>query len=316
MNSTKVFKDCSNLPHPPARIAGKKEGSLHVVIFFGVSCMGKTTFSKLLSQGCRDSNSQYLWTSFDSCGEPILEEYKKNHPECTDPEAVFIACWGDILERFHKDIFHTISHELKPGKNVVVIDDAKLDPKVLAKLSMRDLSPNFNSELIAVYPKSDKWAVSTSLELPFSFQLISNLCYRVLNRKGHGTVNYRAEKCIQLVLSFCILYKGVDDFEEHFQKEAKFTRMIPLYFHQEVPTERFSPLILGELRDLVKSSLLALRAPFESPMVNGLEEFIALANFLQNKSKIDQLQGFFSFGDKKVWESIINDILNRQSSTN
>ena len=105
----------------------------------------------------------------------------------------------------------TVSNQLAPGNNLFIVDDAKIDPTVLLKLSSTTLRPDYAINLIAVYPETKIWHISDSLLVPFSFQLIANLCHRVLARGQHGTMNYPGPKKIQIVLSFCLLYKGVTD---------------------------------------------------------------------------------------------------------
>ena len=113
-----VFKDCSNLVRPipqtpsPSKPVLQNVGSVNVVIFYGVSCMGKTTFSRLLEEKARSKNSNYLWTSFDKHGSSILKRHEEEHPEITNSEDRFFAVWGEILNKFNSSIVETIESQI------------------------------------------------------------------------------------------------------------------------------------------------------------------------------------------------------------
>ena len=239
--------------------------------------MGKTTFSKFLEEKAIEKNSNYLWTSFDKHGSSILKRHEIEHPEVTNPEDRFFAVWGEIIQKFNNSIIETIKSQVRPGTNTFMVDDAKISTEVLSEISKKSLRPEFEINILGIYPDSLPWQVSKEIILPFSFQLIANVCYRVLNRKMHDTVNYTPEKNLQIILSFCILYKGVADIPSHFKKEATFKKMIPLSFHIENHEIDESKGDVKELKELIANVICALKTPFESPMVNGIDELTSLA---------------------------------------
>ena len=140
--------------------------------------------------------------------------------------------------------------------------------------------------------------------LPFSFQFIANVCYRVLNRKEHDTVNYSPQKNLQIVLSFCILYKGVANIPAHFKQEANYKKMIPLSFHIEKSEIDESKGEIKELKELIASVLCALKAPFESPMVNGVDQLTALVQFFEDDKKVELVSEIFGYGDSNSWDKV------------
>ena len=166
----------------------------------------------------------------------MLKKFREDNPEITDNEEIFFSNWAKIAALFKDQIFEDISKS-KPGKNVLFIDDGKIDPTILKKLESPELLSTHSVKLLAIYPENDStFQVAEDYTIPFSPQLILNLCYRCLNREAHETMDYIPEKLLQIVISFTILYKNVTSFESHFLSEAKFTEMMKVPFHQEIDT--------------------------------------------------------------------------------
>lgn len=305
-----VFRDCSNIPTPTSSLASiKPKGSATIIIFYGVSSMGKTTFSNLLHQKAKSAKMNYFRASFDQAGEKIISTYKAEHPEETNAEDIFISCWSSITANFHSNIIDTVQNQLTPGSNLFIVDDAKIDPSVLAKLSSSALRPDFEINLIAVYPETENWQITEDLLVPFSFQFIANLCMRVLARGEHGTMNYGGAKKLQIVLSFCLLYKGVEDIKTYFQKEAKFESMVAVPFHQEVTGGEEEEEAVLELKGMVVDAILKIKGLFESPMVNGVEEFEKIVNFFEDKEKVEKIGGILSYGGDEDWERLATKLV-------
>jgi hypothetical protein len=209
----------------------QSNNELLIILFYGVSCMGKTTFSNMMQQEALKKQINFKKVSLDAIGGPVLKKFKEDNPEITDNEEIFFGCWAKIAALFKDQIFEEISKS-KPGKNVLFIDDGKIDPTILKKLESPDLLSTHSVKLLAIYPEhSANFEVEEDYTIPFSPQLILNLCLRCLTREAHETMDYIPEKLLQIVISFTILYKNVTSFQSHFLSEAKFTEMLEVPFH-------------------------------------------------------------------------------------
>jgi len=114
----------------------------------------------------------------------------------TDNEEIFFNCWAKIAALFQDQIFEEIS-KCRPGKNIIFIDDGKIDPTVLKKLESPDLISTHSVKMLAIYPEhSHSFIVGPEYTIPFSPQLILNLCVRSLTREAHETMDYIPEKLL------------------------------------------------------------------------------------------------------------------------
>lgn len=207
------------------------ENELLVILFYGVSCMGKTTFAKMMQNEAQKKQINFKKVSLDVIGGPVMKKFKEDNPSITDNEEVFFNCWAKIAALFKDSIFEEIS-KCKPGKNIIFIDDGKLDPTVLKQLESPDLLNTHAVKLLAIYPENtENFEIDTETSIPFSPQLILNLCQRCLAREVHETMDYIPEKLLQIVISFTILYSNVTSYETHFVNDAKFTEMLEVPFH-------------------------------------------------------------------------------------
>lgn len=311
-NMQKVnFTNNKNLQH---------ENELLVVLFYGVSCMGKTTFAKMVQQEAQKKQINFKKVSLDAIGGPVLKKFKEDNPDITDNEEVFFNCWAKIAALFKDQIFEEIS-KCKPGKNLLFIDDGKLEPTILQKLESPDLLSTHNVKLLAIYPKKHThFEVNNETFIPFSPQLILNLCIRCLTREAHETMDYIPEKLLQIVISFTILYSNVDCFKSHFLTEAKFTEMLEIPFHQEkhIHHEDEEKTVLcdngkkhfDEFQLIMKNVYENIKAPFESLKTAEIKHLTELKEFLADEYKIGTLKNLINYAGKGDWISACEKILN------
>ena len=89
--------------------------------------------------------------------------------------------------------------------------------------------------------------------------------------------------------------------------------MIPLSFHIEKPEIDENEGEVKELKELIGSVICALKAPFESPMVHGVDQLTALAQFLGDKKKIEMVEDIFSYGDRNSWKKVSEMVIDYTS---
>jgi hypothetical protein len=283
--------------------------------------MGKTTFAKLMQQEAQKKQINFKKVSLDALGGPVLKKFKLDNPQVTDNEEVFFGCWAEIAALFKDQIFEEIS-KCKPGKSVLFIDDGKIDPTILKRLESPDLLSTHRVKLLAIYPENSKnFEIDSENIIPFSPQLILNLCVRSLSREAHETMDYIPEKLLQIVLSFTLLYKNVNSFETHFLSEAKFTEMLEVPFHQETAetnentdflTEK-GLQVYEEFKAIMRNVFLNIKAPFESLKTAEVKFLTQLKDLLLDESKIASLKPLVNYGGKNEWVSACEKILSHFS---
>lgn len=305
----------------PACKSSQQHNELLVVLFYGVSCMGKTTFSNMMRQEASKKQINFKKISFDEVGGPILKKFREDNPEITDNEEIFFGCWTEIAALFKDKILEGVS-KTDPGKNILFIDDGKIDPSVLQKIQSQELQNSHSVKMLAIYPKhSANFQISPDYSVPFSPQLILNLCRRCLTREVHDTMDYNAEKLLQIVISFTILYKNVTCFKNHFLSEAKFTEMLEVPFHQELLANKNSnqkieeiltlegQTVFSEFQSIMRNVYLNIKAPFESLKTAETKYLTQLKNFIEDESKISSLDNLLNFGGKGDWMQACENIL-------
>lgn len=285
------------------------ENKLTIMVFYGVSCLGKTTFTRNFVNYCKTRGIGIECISRDLIATSIIGEYKTNHPDVTDKEKIWFDNCEEITALFHKKILNLIK-TCGEGKHALVIDDGRINPNLLKAISDETLLPSHEVEILAVYPKnSQKYEIAPERNLPFSSVLLLNLCHRGLNRESHGTMNYRDDKTLQIILSFTLLYEGTDDFVNTFKDEAKYSRMIEVPFLAQHEFEgRRNESILEEFDELLRKAYQSIKAPFEYLKESDPIALCNLARFLRDEEKIQEFSGYLSFAEKGEWLKIYNQV--------
>lgn len=282
-------------------------GSVLIVAFYGVSCMGKSELVTFIREKARHENINVVDISKDSVARPLMDVFHIQNPSVPFTD-IFMTIYGQIEQAFNNEIFKALDN-LHPGKNIVVIDDAWANAKIMATISNPEVAPNFNKRVICVYPKISQNHYHQ--DLPFSLQFVLNICHRVLDRKSHETMVYDDIKKVQIVLSFCKLYNGIGDIPTRFQEESTAHEFCPVEFHQESSHE--SHEMPESVKDLYHQTALCfekLGAPFETPFVQGKEEVEKLVELIK-QLEVDcstTLQPYLNFGRKSEWEKWYNRI--------
>lgn len=283
-----------------------KDNKLIIVVFYGVSCLGKTTFTRMIREHCGKNRITMKCTSIDIVATPVIKKYKEEHPEVTDREKIWFDNCQEITALFHQRILELVKSSAK-GRNLLVIDEARIDANLLKKISTPGLIESHSVEVIALYPKnSEKFEFSSNRFIPFSSTLMLNLCHRSLNRDGHETMNYSDAKTLQIVLSFTLLYEGTQDFVTSFKKEARYSRMIEVPFLSDASQQLKNPHVFEKFVDLLEKAYQSIKAPFEYLKESDPTDLENLAGFLRSEENIKELGGYLSYGDKREWLGIFD----------
>lgn len=307
---TTTISTLTNPPCPQKLQKPSQEDKLIILVFYGVACLGKTTFTKMIKSYCKTHNIRINCISRDQIATPIIGKYKEDNPNVTDKEKIWFDNCGEITALFHEEILELIK-STKKGSNLLVIDDGRIDPNLLKSISNSQLLPSHDVEIIAVYPKnSEKFEISEGRFVPFSKILMLNLCYRSLMREAHETMNYKDDKTLQIVLSFTMLYEGTEDFVTNFKNEATYSRMIqvPFITESEFKGNGRENEIFEEFEILLKRAYLSIKAPFEYLKESDPTDLDNLALFLRNEEKMKELEGLLSYGQKDRWIEIFDGV--------
>lgn len=300
-----VFQSVENLPKPEAR-AGEKSAKHSVLIlaFYGVSCMGKTELVRFLRERARVDELTIFDVSKDHVARPLMDAYAQLHPQERFQD-IYMRIY-DQVEKTFCDAALTAMQSLRPGKNILILDDAWANAALIKQLLQPGLAPGHEKRTVCVYPK-----VSQSNfhgEVPFSLQFILNVCHRVVHRTDHETMVYDDVKKVQIVLSFIKLYTGVKSIPEKFQTDFSTQDFFPLEFHQESPVHHASheaPEFVRRIYAQLELCMERLGAPFETPFVQGKPEVEKLVELIQQIGAADEASGlspFINFGRKSEWE--------------
>lgn len=282
----------------------ERENEVTVIAFYGTSCMGKSELVHFIREKADQDGTFVQDVSKDTVARPMMDAYHKDHPELPF-EDVYMTIYGQVVQKFTEDSFRAL-RSLKPGRNVVFLDDAWANEKLLERIATEDVTPGYRKKIICVYPK-----VSEKLNygnLPFSLQFIVNLLYRVVVRKEHQTLVYDDVKKIQIVISFLKLYSNIRSIPEKFKDELPIDEFYSLEFHQEsdiMHDDERMPENLREVFKQIETCFEKMGAPFESPLVTGKEEFEKLNELIGNLVECQAhhtLTSFINYGRKSEWE--------------
>lgn len=277
-----------------------------VLAFYGTSCMGKSELVRFIKERSAEDRVHVQDISKDVVAKPLMDAYHQANPDVLY-ENVYMTILTDILETYCTETFRALSN-LKPGKNIVVLDDAWADSKLVQKILDENVSPGYSKKVICVYPKVSKKRMY--MDLPFSLQFIVNLIYRVIGRKEHETMVYEDIKKVQIVLSFLKLYSGIQDIPSKFSDELPANIYTPLEFHQEDDeplVESELPVEISMIFQQVSKCFNTMGAPFESPFVTGKDNFAVLTGMMaklideQAHARLPRYINYARLSEWRIW---------------
>lgn len=292
--------------------------SILVLAFYGVSCMGKSELVAYLRERSRVDKISLTDISKDAVAKPLMDAYHRENPDLPYKD-IYMTIHDQIVAAFEEEV-RTSMAKIETGRHIFILDDAWASTKLIDQIMKpTETNENVKKHLLYVYPKVSP--DQRHQNIPFSLQLISNLCFRVISRKSHETMVYDDIKKVQIVLSFILLYAGTLDIPAKFQSVSPKGEFVPIEFHQEVlrHESKFSPAWekIQKIYDQTALCLESLGTPFETPFVNGLSEITVLVEMLHsltdsesssdlmNSSKREvssEMAQFINYGRKSEWD--------------
>jgi len=238
----------------------KKDNYVLVIAFYALSSIGKTHFIELLMNQAEKSGINSFVVSSDECSKIQLQKLRSiKANQNLSEEVMFKKCKSGSKKLFFDQIFACIG-KLKPGNNILILDkvmNSGVDINIIAD----SIPMEYAYEFAAIFPKTTNIGFKYgSKKVPFSASLITNICFRSLNRKEHPVIIGTDERKLLITLSFVKLYENIKDMRRDKGKEAEYEYMFDVPFTPEVPEK----LIPVELLDLLEDTLSRITKPFGS----------------------------------------------------
>jgi hypothetical protein len=299
-----VFQSVENIPKPESRAEKPVKNSVIILAFYGVSCMGKTELVLFLRERARHDEITIFDISKDHVARPLMDAFAKQNPEVRFQD-IYMMIY-DNVEKAFCDAATCAMENLRPGKNILILDDAWANSKLIKQLNQPTVAVNYEKRTMCVFPKVSQ--TNFHGDIPFSLQFILNVCHRVVHRTDHETMVYDDVKKVQIVLSFIKLYTGVKSIPDKFQSDFNAQDFFPLEFHQESEvhhTSEDAPEFVRRIYGQLELCIERLGAPFETPFVQGKPEVEKLVELIQQIDTTDESSGispFINFGRKAEWE--------------
>ena len=227
---------------------------------------------------------------------------------------------GDqVNQHFFEDAI-SLFENLRPRRNLVILDDAWAFEKLLWKIDSPKTAPGYAKRTICIYPRVPNDHKFDSY--PFSLQLIANLLYRAVARKEHETLVYDDFKKIQVVISFVKLFSNITSIPDHFRSRLPINEFHALEFHQEDEDSLDGnklPPIIREIFQQIQICLEEMGPPLESPLVTGKSTFVKLAslvNTLVDGQALLYMDRVINYGRKAEWVKWFDSILSPPMPSN
>ena len=282
-----------------------EENELVIIVFYGTIAMGKSTFKKKMEKKAEEKEYSFHTLSKDDCCVRVIKEYVQTHPEKEGSEELFIETMEDSAELFDKEIKRIIEKDIKPGKSIFLIDHGRMDSYQLKYLSQKNLKSGFDVKLIAIYPENpEPFYYTQDKFVPFSAQLIANICDRVVKRMFHETIVYVSKRRVHLALSYIMTYEGIRDFEESFKNDARWEKMIPIPFHKEKKAKCYE---LDHLVEKIRYTMSHTEI-FDYQKSQKNDKAQELVNLLNDENFYNKLGNFIEFASEEQWNGKIDEI--------
>lgn len=211
-----------------------RKNVLSVIVFYGLSCIGKTHFSEFFNKICTERGIQFYSVSSDESSRQAMDAYLKANPQ-HDEETAFTKSKKQGITIFNNNIKKVIK-ELESGPALLFLDKVMHGGRFLKGFKKSFPSSTHEIRMIAVYPWTDsRFIVNKGFNVPFSASLILNVCHRMLNRDAHETVSGSIKKKLFLALSFVMLYKNIRSIEKLKSKDCDYHSFHTLNFGVGVP---------------------------------------------------------------------------------
>ena len=292
-----------------------EKNQLLILVFFGGLSIGKTTFHKKLRSCAKEAGINYLNLSNDTVSLWGLEQYRIENPGQYTEEELYAKAIGNIAILFEKELKRIIKQDLKPGKNLLLIDHAKLEHHILEYLSSSKIRVDYKVDLVGVHPKNNGHiTIHRNMDesskkvtnIPFSNQLVLNMVSRTLKRKEHETMVYEDSKKLHVVFSFLLLFEGIQDLNQFYKHKYNWSKIISMDFYTHKDEDLNNSYQLSIVYNQINKCLQTINI-FEHPFKSGKNEILKLIRLIEEENK--QINKYFSYASENSWNQTINNIL-------
>ena len=303
-----------------SQLISQTTNELLIIVFFGGIGMGKTTFTNFLKSKPGIKEINFLSVSSDIIAKEAMQNYKNQNPGDYSTEVLFIKALGLTQRMFEERIDILLKNELKEGKNIFVIDHARLEDHILAKIDKEDLIPGFSSNIIGI-SSDDPAEIILKIDTnnkkekiyPFSYQMLLNKLWRIYKRKNHETIVYSHQKNFHLIFSFIKIYEGMKSPKLYYIKKFNWKKFLEIEFYKKIEISEKNRKILKPLFKLF-DEFINVVVPFEHPFVSGRDLADQILNFLEDKEMDGVFEECLGFGSDENWNRIANEIFETFSS--
>jgi len=260
----------------------KSGKNLTWVVFYGLSALGKTHFLKTFFEICAAEQVHCQIVSSDDSSKAAMDAEMEKDPTLTRKSS-YDKTRKESTIIFEKSIQKAVE-ELKDGYNIIVLD------KVINSTEfLKNINSQFNvtcpTRLVALIPWSPHaFNYSESGLVPFSDLLLINICYRILKRTHHQTVEGPDAKKLKIALSFVKLYDDLIH-PSHKQGEEVVEKFYEIPFHEE--KGEGGKMLPTRLVEVLKRTLSELKAFQEDNSV--CQELVDVLNDAEIKKLAEPL---------------------------
>lgn len=280
----------------PAKLNSKNE--IFYIVFYGLSCIGKTYFFDYFQKKCLENSINSIIVSSDECADRAIKIYQEKNPDASYDEA-FQKTRKLTNKIFDEEILN-FTKNLNPGKTMILLDKVMHGKRFLSSIQKNFPTPTHEVKIFALYPQDyEQFKISQRLSIPFSASLILNLCHRTISREDHLTVSGTEIDKIHLTLSFCLLYRNIQNMENAKRRDATFESFHEVSFHPFVEEEKLPEEYVEVLRNVMKK----IKA-----FNDGKEDCQEIVDILKDEEKFSELEEFLGFGDAEQWDKVISKI--------
>lgn len=288
-------------------LAPADKNSVLVISFYGISCMGKSELVRMIVERAKADGIHTQKVCKDAVSKVLVDDFAKANPE-VPYENIFMTIFPEIRQAFADGVFACVDN-LKPGCNIILVDDAIPDSAILQRLVSNSTAPNYHKKLMSLFPKVP---IHKRLpDSPFSNQFILDMCFRAVERTEHETMIYDDAKKVQVILSFIRLFQGTPEIPQKYQLDTKIHEFVPLEFHQEPERDdEEMPELIHKTYKQIHKCFESLGPVFETPFVTGREEVARLVLLILEiqKSENTDSRSFLRYGKKEDWLQFYSNV--------
>lgn len=295
-------KRLKKLQHAEEMMESLENNEIIFMIFYGLTCLGKTHMSAKIEKLCQDSGIHFSKVTSDKCYQTTMNELAQEHPDW-DHQKLYEKSRKKAQILFETTLMDLVK-QAQPGKNFIFLDKVRHSDKFLKKMKKKYKKQGFRSKIVAVYPECESFTQfgTKKKNVPFSLSLILNICDRIIKRKNHETVTGDPVSKVFIAMSFVLLYKNVKSIPAVKKNDADFYSFFGMPFVEDVDENEYPEHVVECLKNTLNSM-----SPFHKGKKNCEEICEVLGDEELNKDLEER--GLLSWPAWEKQERVIKDIL-------